>query len=226
MPIEFITLTDNTHYRTVKSIYRESFNCATFTRFNIIRSWRNRDPNISYGFYDTKKGEIVGFMLAYYSGRVPNTIYVPFIAMKDSEKGKGTGTIILQQVTRHFGNLGYNVSLVACSSSLEKWYLRNGFILSGRQHLLVFSHYRTRSKVGYPFRMPKGIPGLPMPPPGAPTLEEQRVARIRALIATPPTHDTHTFIDASMLAADTSTVSIWIGFSNATPSERHLLRRK
>ena len=94
MPIEFVTLTDNTHYRTVKSIYRESFNCNIFTRFNIIRSWRNRDPNISYGFYDTNKGEIVGFMLAFYSGRVANTIYVSFIVMKDSEKGKGTGTTL------------------------------------------------------------------------------------------------------------------------------------
>jgi hypothetical protein len=147
MPIEFIRLTDNTHYRTVKSIYRESFNCDIFTRLNIIRSWRNRDPNISYGFYDTKKGEIIGFMLAYYSTSAPNSIYIPYIVMKDSEKGKGTGTTILRQLSRHFGNLGYNLSLVPCSSCLEKWYLRNGFVKSGRQHLLVFSHYRTRSKL-------------------------------------------------------------------------------
>lgn len=147
MPIEFIRLTDNTHYRTVKSIYRESFSeSQVFTRSDIIRSWKYRDPSISYGFYDTKKGEIVGFMLAYHSSLSVNSIHISWIVMKDSEKGKGTGTTILQQVARHFVSLGYNVTLVASSTCIEDWYVRNGFVKSGRKHLLVFSHYRTRSK--------------------------------------------------------------------------------
>jgi len=143
MPIEFIKLRDNTHYRAVKSIYRESFNCHIFTRNSIIQSWKIRDPNISYGFYDTDKKELIGFILGRYEWNKPNVIYISYLAIKDSEKGKGIGTRILNHMVRHYTGFGSSVSLVPCHNT-DDWYQRNGFYYSGKKQLMVYSPYRTR----------------------------------------------------------------------------------
>ena len=144
--IEFIKLTDNTHYRAVKSIFHESFDIRSFPRNSIIQSWKIRDPHISYGFYDADKKELIGFILARYEWNKPNVIYISYLAIRDSEKGRGIGTSILKQVVRHYTGFGSSVSLVPCYNT-DNWYQRNGFYYSGKKQLMVYNPYRTRRKM-------------------------------------------------------------------------------
>ena len=144
--IEYISLKDNTYYRDIKRIFRESFDTTNYTRSNIIRAWRFRDPSVSFGFYSTKTKSIIGFVLAYYKSKAPNGLYISYIALEETQRGAKLGTSILKGYVSHYVSHGCNVSLVASSSEIESWYLRNGFNKTGRTFLLTTHPYRTRIK--------------------------------------------------------------------------------
>jgi hypothetical protein len=144
--IEYISLKDNTHYRDIKRIFRDSFDTTHYSWSNIIRAWKFRDPSVSFAFYSTKTKSIIGFVLAYYMSKAPNGLYISYIALQESERGVKLGTSIMRGFVSHYVSYGCSVSLVASSLEIESWYLRNGFNKSGCRHLLTSHPYKTRIK--------------------------------------------------------------------------------
>ena len=139
-------LTDNTFYRDVKSIFGSAFLKTGYTRANIIRAWKYRDPKYSFGICDTNTNTMIGFVLMTSSSR--DTLYLSYIAIADSHRGAGIGTRFMKSILRLAVKSNKTITVIPLLP-VTAWYESLGFKESGFRHMYNFHLHGTRLHMKY-----------------------------------------------------------------------------
>ena len=120
MDIRTEQLTDR-HYRSVRSIYRNTFDREKFSLNDINTSWHYRSKPDSIGLFDG--ATLIGFLIASYHARNGTNMYIDYIALDEAYRGKGLGSTLLNMVLIP----GRSVHLCPERPELHDWYRRQGF---------------------------------------------------------------------------------------------------
>lgn len=139
--IVFTQAKDDTYYRDVKGLFRETF--PEFGRNDIIKSWGWRNKKYSHVVYSKKDRRIVGFILVQDDG--PFKLYVSYMAVHPEDRGSGIGAIIIKYILKMAQNQRKSVNLVSLEEAL-KFYRGLGFYETGKKYTMNFHPYATRSK--------------------------------------------------------------------------------
>ena len=132
------------HYRSVKAIFRDTFDRSIFDTSSLNISWYNRSKEESYGFF--LDGNLIGFIITSYHVKNKDNLYVDYIAFDKEYRGKGLGTAILKDMLKGFKDVGRSVHLYPERQELWPWYERLGFQKTHNGYM-NFHSYETRSKV-------------------------------------------------------------------------------
>lgn len=132
--VEFRILT-NKDKEAVSRIFEQ---CFELPLEDLEISWNYRSKPNSFGFW---QGKMVGFVLGSYHRRSGESLYIDYLALDESIRGKGLGTEIIQTFLSKFEG---SVHLFPVSDTIAGWYLRNGFKESNKGYY-VYHTYDLRS---------------------------------------------------------------------------------
>lgn len=133
------------HYKSVKNIFYDVFRDDGLTAIDLHRAWRHMSRPHSHGLF-TRNGQLVGFVVQYFTVGNPLNVYLAFIAICPSRRGGNLGSKLLSHCLRAAVREGRSTHLYSLDYvPLKKWYYKHGFssVSSGK---LNFHSYRTRSQ--------------------------------------------------------------------------------
>ena len=116
---------EDKHYRTVRGIFRNTFDRTDFPLSKLNLSWHYRSKDESYAFF---LGDVfIGFIITSHHMKNRGNLYVDYIAFKEEYRGEGLRSIIMTDMLKQFKELGRSVHLYPERESLWPWYERLGF---------------------------------------------------------------------------------------------------
>jgi ribosomal protein S18 acetylase RimI-like enzyme len=114
------------HYRSVRALFKETFDPAIFTTHSLNTSWHHRSNDESFAFLDENK-KFIGFIITSYHTRNKENLYVDYIALDPSCRGKGLGTVIVKEFLEEMKKHRRSIHLYPERQELHGWYERLGF---------------------------------------------------------------------------------------------------
>ena len=136
-------LTDS-HYRAVKALFKETFDPTVFTIHSLNTSWHYRCKDESFAFLDVGTRKLIGFIITSYHTRNKDNLYVDYIALDASYRGKGLGTAIIKRFLEEIKKTRRSIHLYPERPELYRWYERLGFYKTHNGYY-NFHSYETRS---------------------------------------------------------------------------------
>ena len=137
---------DESHYRAVRAIFKNTFDPETFPLNCLNISWHNRSKNESYAFLDPcDHNKLIGFAITSYHIRNKDNLYVNYIALDPSYRGKGIGTAIVTAFLEEIKKHRSSIHLYPEREELYGWYERLGFYKT-HDGDYNFHSYETRSR--------------------------------------------------------------------------------
>jgi ribosomal protein S18 acetylase RimI-like enzyme len=133
------------HYKSVKHIFDDVFRDDGLTATDLHRAWRYMSRSHSHGLF-TRNGQLVGFVVQYFTVGNPLNVYLAFIAICPSRRGGNLGSKLLSHCLRAAVREGRSTHLYSLDYiPLKRWYYKHGFsaVSSGK---LNFHSYRTRGQ--------------------------------------------------------------------------------
>jgi len=136
-------LTDN-HYRSVKGIFRNTFDRDHFTINDLNICWKDRSKPNSIGLF--LNNNLIAFVISsFHTENGPNNMYIDYIAVDNKYRGLGIGTFILEGMVDRARRNRSSIHLYPERPALFDWYERIGFSETyGRYY--NFHSYETRSR--------------------------------------------------------------------------------
>jgi ribosomal protein S18 acetylase RimI-like enzyme len=131
-------------YRTVKGIFRNTFDRTEFPVSDLNISWYNRNKEESLGFF--LKGVLIGFLISSFHTLNKDNLYVDYIAFDEAYRGKGIGTQLLSGLLIEIKKNNRSVHLYPERPELWPWYQRLGFQRTHNGYF-NFHSYNTRSRI-------------------------------------------------------------------------------
>lgn len=130
-------------YRSVKAIYRDTFDRIKFPISDLNVSWYNRNKEESFGFF--LQGVLIGFLISSFHTQNKDNLYVDYIAFDKKYRGKGIGTQVLSGLLLEIKKNNRSVHLYPERPELWPWYERLGFQRTHNDYF-NFHSYHTRSR--------------------------------------------------------------------------------
>lgn len=116
------------HYRAVRVLFKQTFDPEAFPIYSLNTSWHYRSKEESYAFldpHDTNK--LIGFIITSYHKQNKDNLYVDYIALDPSCRGKGLGTAIVSKFLEEIKKHRRSIHLYPERKELNCWYERLGF---------------------------------------------------------------------------------------------------
>ena len=136
---------DNSHYRAVRALFKNTFDPEAFPVNSLNISWHNRSKEESYAFLDPLNKKLVGFIITSYHARNKDNLYVDYIALDPSCRGKGLGTAIVKAFLEEIKKHRRSIHLYPARKELYSWYERLGFYKTHGGYY-NFHSYETRTR--------------------------------------------------------------------------------
>jgi len=118
---------EESHYRAVKELFKNTFDPEAFPVNSLNISWHNRSKEESYAFLDPLDKNLIGFIITSYHARNKDNLYVDYIALDSSSRGKGLGTAIVKAFLEEIKKHRRSIHLYPARKELHGWYERLGF---------------------------------------------------------------------------------------------------
>lgn len=134
--LEILRLDENTRYNeTIKEIYEYSFPPYERWDFDVLNKKQHEKPFTVYAVVDNSKA--IGI---YVPWTFDDFIYIEFIAIDKSSRGKNYGSILLKQIIDSISkNIIIEVEPEEVSVMAQKrieWYKRFGFIMQKQEYTM------------------------------------------------------------------------------------------
>ena len=116
------------HYRAVRALFKQTFDSKAFPVHSLNTSWYYRSKEESYAFFDPcDHTKLIGFIITSYHTRNKDNLYVDYIALDPSCRGKGLGTAIVSDFLKEIKKHRRSIHLYPERKELHSWYERLGF---------------------------------------------------------------------------------------------------
>jgi GNAT superfamily N-acetyltransferase len=136
---------DKSYYRAVRALFKNTFDPEAFPVNSLNISWHNRSKEESYAFLDPLNKKLVGFIITSYHARNKDNLYVDYIALDHSYRGKGLGTAIVKAFLEEIKKHRRSIHLYPARKELYSWYERLGFYKTHNGYY-NFHSYDTRAR--------------------------------------------------------------------------------
>jgi ribosomal protein S18 acetylase RimI-like enzyme len=134
------------HYRAVRALFKGSFDSESFSVHSLNISWHNRSTEESYAFLDPRDHtKVIGFIITSYHIQNKDNLYVDYIALDSSYRGKGIGTEIVSEFLEDIKKHRRSIHLYPARKELHGWYERLGFYKTHNGYY-NFHSYDTRTQ--------------------------------------------------------------------------------
>jgi ribosomal protein S18 acetylase RimI-like enzyme len=131
------------HYRAVRALFKETFDSKAFPLYSLNTSWHYRSKEESYAFLDAYTRKFIGFIITSYHIQNKDNLYVDYIALDPSCRGKGIGTEIVSEFLEDMKRHRRSIHLYPARKELYGWYERLGFYKTHDEYY-NFHSYDTR----------------------------------------------------------------------------------
>jgi GNAT superfamily N-acetyltransferase len=137
---------DKSHYRSVRELFKNTFDPESFPLHCLNISWHNRSKEESYAFLDPcDDNKLIGFIITSYHARNKGNLYVDYIALDHLYRGKGIGTAIVKLFLEEIKKHRRSIHLYPARKELHGWYERLGFYKTHHGYY-NFHSYETRAR--------------------------------------------------------------------------------
>lgn len=112
-------------YSATKQIYKGAFSLDDHPMSDLSDSWNIRSEENSYGIF--LDSTLIGFALCSFDSHSGDNMYLDYIAINETVRGKGFGSILLNTLLDKCSTEHRSIHLFPDSFELAVWYKKFGF---------------------------------------------------------------------------------------------------